>query len=174
MNVVPKKSIRRKVAKRVVIALVVTVVVLSTVNLIYMSRHIRDEQEKELELATNLCVEEIDGWVNEMCVIAEDISYALGGLQTVDEKTVKKILNQVAANHTELFFVYVGTESGDINMARGVQLPVGYDPRDRDWYKMAKASGHTVITNPYLSASRGDTILITVATIFSSVSTKKP
>ena len=39
----------------------------------------------------------------------------------------------------------------------------GYDPRKRDWYKLAMQNkGKTVVTEPYPSASTGQTV-ITVA-----------
>ena len=163
MEKVSKKSIRRKVARRVVVALLVTVIVLSVVNLIYMSRRVVQEQQQELKLATELCGEEIDSWTLEMETIAEGISNSLGALETLDEKNIRSILDQIAWVHGELYFVYVGTEEGDMYMARGVSFPENVDVRQRDWYKQAKAAGHTIVTDPYVSASRSDVVLATVA-----------
>ena len=164
METVAKKSIRRKVAKRVVVAMIITIIALSTVNLIYMSRRIVNEQKTELELATMLVASQIDGWSREMGEVTCNVADTLEGLNTIDERTVKRVLNQIADTHKEFCFVYVATEEGNMYMGRGVSYATGVDPRERDWYKKAKAAGHTVVIDPYISASRPDVMLATVAT----------
>jgi len=163
MNINPKNLIRRKVAKRVVITLIITTVALSVVNLIYMSRRIVNEQKIELELATELCSDQIESWTSRLEGISGGIADTVAALGTLDETTIKAILNQSATSNTDLFYIYVGTEEGEMYMARGVTQDEGYDPRKRDWYKLAKAAGHPVVVDPYLSASSPDTMLITVA-----------
>ena len=163
MEKVSKKSIRRKVAKRVVVALLVTVIFLSVVNLIYMSRRVVQEQQQELKLVTELCGSKIDSWILEMETISGGIADSLVALGTLDEKEIRSILDQTAWVHGNLYFVYVGTEEGDMYMARGVSYPENVDIRQRDWYKQAKAAGHTIVTDPYVSASRPDVVLATVA-----------
>lgn len=158
-----KRTIRCKVTDRVVIALLVTIIALSVVNLIYMSRRVVQEQQQELKLATELCASEIDGWTVEMETIACGVADSIAALNTLDETEVKKILNQVAWVHGDLFFVYVATEDGDMYMARGVEYPENVDVRERSWYKQVKGAGHTIVTNPYVSASRPDVVLATAA-----------
>ena len=164
MGKTSKKSIRGKVTRRVVVALLVTVIALSLVNLIYMSKQIVQEQNQELKLATLECASEIDSWLLEMKTVSVGIANSLGALESLNEKDIKAIINQTAWVYGDLYFVYVGTEEGNMYMARGVQFPAGMDVRQRDWYKQAKAAGHTVITDPYVSASRSDVVLITIAT----------
>ena len=56
-------------------------------------------------------------------------------------------------------------------MARGVQFAEGVDARQRGWYVKAKAAGHTIVTDPYISASRKEVMLATAASpIFSASS----
>ncbi len=164
MSINPRKSIRRKVTKRVIVAVIIMGVVLSVVNMVYMYQRIMDEQRQEIELVTNLCAEQIDSWLTQKTVLTNNIADTLVGLKTLDETTVKSILNQVAYTNGELYYVYLGTEEGDIYMARGVQFATGMDPRERPWYTQAKAAGHTIITDPYQSATNKDIILATAAT----------
>ncbi len=42
------------------------------------------------------------------------------------------------------------------------EIPPGYDPRQRPWYKEAAATDGPILTEPYISASRG-TFIITAA-----------
>lgn len=164
MSTVAKKSIIRKVVRRVVLVVCITVLALSSANLIYMTNQLSSEVETELELVSMLSAEKLDGWCLELEGITLDIADTITGLQTLDETTIKHILNQYASHHENLFFLYVATEDGDMYMARGVQFAAGVDVRQRGWYKQAKAAGHTIITDPYMSATRADVMLATVAT----------
>ena len=49
-------------------------------------------------------------------------------------------------------------------MARGVDFAPGVDPRTRGWYQTAAKYGHTVVIDPYASATRPDVMMVTVAT----------
>lgn len=163
MSRASKNTVRSKVARRVVVAILITVLAISTVNLIYMSRQIMKEQHIELGIATDLCASNIVGWLGEMEGICEGIANSLEALDTMDEETTRSLIDQVARNHSELFFVYVATEEGDMYMSRGAQFVKNMDVRERVWYKTAKSTGHTIVTDPYTSATRPDTMLITVA-----------
>ncbi len=164
MSRVGKNTVRSRVARRVVIALLITVCAITTVNLIYMSRQIMKEQHIELGIATDLCASNIAGWIGDMEGLSEGIANSLEALETMDEETIRALVDQIAKNHSELFFVYVGTEEGDMYMSRGAQFVKNMDVRERVWYKKAKSTGHTIVTDPYISATRPDTMLITVAT----------
>ncbi len=164
MGINENKSIRRKLTRRIVVALVITISALSIVNLLYMARRVTEEQYKELELATKLCSNQIDSWIGDMKSITNDTADSLSALETIDKETVETLINKIAYIHGDLYFVYLGTEEGDIYMARGMKQAAGYDPRKRNWYMQAKAAGHTIVTDPYISAARPDVMLATVAT----------
>lgn len=164
MQKTSKNSIIRKVSRRVGNALLVTVLALSIVNLIYMSTQMKEEIKTELDLVTILSTAKVNDWSNRLTGVTMDIADTLSGLETIDQVTVNKILNKYATHHDDFFFLYVATEEGDMYMARGVQFAAGRDPRERGWYKQAKAAGHTIITNPYMSATRSDVMLATAAT----------
>ncbi|MBQ7147729.1 MAG: methyl-accepting chemotaxis protein [Pseudobutyrivibrio sp.] len=164
MNTTSKNSIIRKVVGRVIKALLVTVLALSVVNLIFMSRQLMKEVKTEVELVTVVSADKVDGWTSGLECITQDIADSLTGIESIDETTVKHILNEYAKHHDELYFLYVATEEGNMYMARGVQYAAGVDPRERAWYKAVKAAGHTIVTDPYMSATRKDVMLVTAAT----------
>ncbi|WP_044559967.1 methyl-accepting chemotaxis protein [Azospirillum sp. B4] len=59
--------------------------------------------------------------------------------------------------------VYLGDTAGVFTMFPAMDLPPGYDPRQRGWYKAADAAHQTIMTQPYVSASGGNLVL-TIAT----------
>jgi len=60
-------------------------------------------------------------------------------------------------------FSYFGAADGGFAIHPKTNLPDGYDPRKRPWYKDASAAGATTVTDPYRSAST-QKIVMTLAT----------
>ncbi len=58
---------------------------------------------------------------------------------------------------------YFGGQDGSMQSVPAGNRAADYDPRARGWYKAATASGQTIVTEPYLSASAGK-LVITLAT----------
>ncbi|SDB29386.1 methyl-accepting chemotaxis protein [Pseudobutyrivibrio sp. YE44] len=159
-----RNSIICKVTDRVIIALLVTILALSSVNLVYMSRQIMKEQMTELDLVALMSAAKINAWKDDLGEITQGMADALSVQQSLDEASIRPLVDKVATRRPDLFFAYVGTEEGYMYMGRGAKFSAGMDVRERTWYKMAKAAGHTIITDPYVSASRPDVMLATVAT----------
>src|SRR5690606_23958987 len=58
---------------------------------------------------------------------------------------------------------YIGDQSGVFTSWPKSDLPEGYDPRQRPWYKNAVEAKASVLTEPYADASSND-LIITAAT----------
>ncbi len=157
-------SVKRKVSKHVVILMIGTIVFLTVINLAYMTQRIVAEQQVELDLATRLTAQQVDDWAQDMMTVTEDMAGSLTALGALDEVTVRGVIDRVALNHPEYYYVYFSDKLGNITMARGVSFAEGVDPRTRPWYKMAEAKGHSVVLDPYISASSPDVMMATVAT----------
>jgi methyl-accepting chemotaxis protein len=70
------------------------------------------------------------------------------------------------ALHPEIVSIFVGSENGDMLQAPQKKFDPGYDPRKRPWYTFATENqGKTVITEPYVSASSGKTLVTVVRTV---------
>lgn len=158
-----RNTVRGKIAKRVVRSLILTIVALSVVNLIYMSRHVLDAQEEEILIQTELCAEKINNWILNMSETVETVAAVEAHTGIFDEKTSKDIMDQLVNDNSELILAYVGTEDRQMAMSGGKKFPAGVDVRERVWYKAAKETGDTVVINPYVSATRTTLMLMTVA-----------
>ncbi len=159
-----RDSIRFKIAKRVCLGLVLTIAALSAVNLIYMSRRVMDEQADEVQLDAQLAAAEIANWQCRLANISETLAETIEAQGELDEEYIYNNIDAVADAQEDLYFVYVATEEGNMYMARGVIYNPTVDVRERDWYKEVKSNGVTTVIDPYVSATRVDIILATVAT----------
>lgn len=85
---------------------------------------------------------------------------------TEDTRTYElamNILKDVNESDNDIMNTYFGSANGDMYIYPKQQLPDGYDPRKRPWYKAAiEEKGKVVWTDPYIDASSGD-VVITVA-----------
>ena len=164
MSNTKRTTIRKRITRHVVIAILVTISFMTVVNLIYLSRRIIEQQETKLELATTMTSNVIDNWIDDMSTVTEDMASTLTALGNLDKVTVRAVVDRVALNHPEYFYVYFSDKLGNMTMARGVNFAEGVDPRERVWYKAAEKAGHTVVLDPYASATRPDVMMVTVAT----------
>ncbi|SFH92698.1 methyl-accepting chemotaxis protein [Pseudobutyrivibrio sp. OR37] len=164
MKKTKRTTVKSRITRHVVVAIIITISFMTIVNLIYLSRRIIEQQEMKLELATQVSANEVDAWIRGMATVTEDMASTLTALGDLDQTTVRAVVDRVALNHPELYFVYFSDKLGNMTMARGVNFAQGVDPRERVWYKKAAAAGHTVVIDPYSSATRPDVMMVTVAT----------
>ncbi|MBQ8490553.1 MAG: methyl-accepting chemotaxis protein [Pseudobutyrivibrio sp.] len=164
MEKTKRTTIKSRITRHVVIAIIITVGFMTVVNLVYLSRRIIEQQEMKLELATQMSANKVENWVNDMATVTEDMASTLTANGDLSKDTVRAVVDRVALNHPEFYFVYFSDKLGNMTMARGVDFAQGVDPRERGWYKKAEAAGHTVVLDPYASATRPDVMMVTVAT----------
>lgn len=85
-------------------------------------------------------------------------SYQADQLQNVQNK-----LEEYNKLHPEMEAIYTGSSNGQFIQSPVLQMPEGYNPTERDWYKEAvKKSGEVIITAPYKSKTTGN-IVVTIA-----------
>jgi methyl-accepting chemotaxis protein len=74
-----------------------------------------------------------------------------------------KSFEQYASLHPDINNIYLGTELGDYLIIPKLEMPEGYDARERPWYKAAvENNGKVTVTEPYPDSVTGE-MLITVA-----------
>ncbi len=80
-----------------------------------------------------------------------------------EEEWMKKLFDKVIKSYPNVLFVYVGLADGRMYLVPEEELPEGYDPTSRPWYKDAVAKpGQVIITEPYEDAITGQ-LIITIA-----------
>ena len=117
-----RTTVRARVARHVVLTLLISTIIVTVINLIYMSRRITQGQSNELSITTDLCASKVDTWANQLRGITIDIADTFEARGELKESDVKAVLNQIAETQSDLIFVYLATEDGKMYMARGVHL----------------------------------------------------
>ncbi|WP_285354189.1 methyl-accepting chemotaxis protein [Pseudomonas sp. lyk4-R2A-10] len=126
-------------------------------------------------LQRNAIREDLDNYLNEMGeVTADNIQTWLSGRILLIENAAQNIainpepaavaslLEQKALTST-FMASYLGDATGHFTIRPDAKMPDGFDPRVRPWYKGAESSSTSTLTEPYIDAATGQTI-ISIAT----------
>ena len=71
------------------------------------------------------------------------------------DNTLRKYFKTTIKDYPFFSSLYIGTTSGKFFIYPKQELPTGYDPRVRPWYKSAMNADGPVVTEPYKDASTG-------------------
>ncbi len=95
--------------------------------------------------------------------ITETTSIPQKGLPDPTKKALR-VLEKTKNSSPFFLEAFLGSEKGGY-LDTELEMPGGYDPRKRDWYQMAFASGEASVTPAYLSTT-GDAVVSIVKPIF--------
>jgi methyl-accepting chemotaxis protein len=115
--------------------------------------------DTEIRLTGLSAVDGIQKWLAGREALLQGLAENFAALPPAD---IKPLIARPALMST-FAEIYLGEANGAMTLATGGKLPDGYDPRSRDWYKTAASVGHLVLTAPYVSASSGNAVVMTIA-----------
>ena len=161
------KSITNKIALMLIVALCISFVAMSAAS--YYTA-----QNKTTELVTQTqrqilkdVKNAMDTFFNNNLHIVNSMSSILSKLDE-NRNGIDAILAQAKSmSNKEVGLVYAGYNDGAMYRSNGKnETPKdGYDPRARDWYKLAKEKNGITFTDPYVSASLKQMVISFVAPI---------
>ena len=161
------KSITNKIALMLIVALCISFVAMSAAS--YYTA-----QNKTTELVTQTqrqilkdVKNAMDTFFNNNLHIVNSMSSILSKLNE-NHNGIDAILAQAKSmSNKEVGLVYAGYNDGAMYRSNGKnETPKdGYDPRARDWYKLAKEKNNITFTDPYVSASLKQMVISFVAPI---------
>ncbi|MGC9797340.1 cache domain-containing protein [Fervidobacterium riparium] len=106
----------------------------------------------------------VDGHVKLIELLSKDAN-VLGVYKNdyQEEEWMKKLFNSVTTSYPDVMYVYVGLKDKRMYLVPETELPEGFDPTSRPWYRDAVTKpGQVVITEPYADASSGK-FIVTIA-----------
>ena len=155
---------RLKFSHKILLAaslVVITTFALFTLYNDYLQRNaIRDNLENYLDEMGEITAHNIQNWLSGRLVLLEGTAQTIA--RDSSGRAVEALLRQPSLSST-FAFTYLGRADGEFLVHPRFELPDGYDPRQRPWYKDAQAAGRTTLTEPYLDAATQE-LVITAAT----------
>ncbi|MDD2159628.1 methyl-accepting chemotaxis protein [Pseudomonas sp. MIL19] len=126
----------------------------------YMQRNaIRENLENYLRDMGNVSAGNIQHWLNGRVLLLDSLG------ETVEDSGDAVALSNSLQHRSiasSFLYAYLGEADGTYTQYPASDLPAGYDPRQRPWYKMAQAGSGVGLTAPYLAADPRDGLLITI------------
>ena len=126
----------------------------------YMQRNaIRENLENYLRDMGNVSAGNIQHWLNGRVLLLDSLG------ETVEDSGDAAALSKSLQHRSiasSFLYAYLGETDGTYTQYPASDLPAGYDPRQRPWYKMAQAGSGVGLTAPYLAADPRDGLLITI------------
>ena len=120
---------------------------------------IRDDLESYLKDMGTTTASNIQSWLSGRILLVESVAQSIATDNS--QERLEKLLEQPVLGST-FMYTYLGAEDGKMTMRPEDELPDGYDPRTRPWYKDAIQAGSTTLTEPYVDASTKQ-LIITIA-----------
>ncbi len=161
------KSITNKIALMLIVALCISFVAMSAAS--YYTA-----QNKTTELVTQAQRQILKDVKNAMDIFFNNNLHIVDSMSSILSKLdenrngIDAILAQgKSMSNKEVGLVYAGYNDGAMYRSNGKnETPKdGYDPRARDWYKLAKEKNGITFTDPYVSASLKQMVISFVAPI---------
>ena len=159
-------SFRRKLILIIVIQtlLVVAIIVLASTFstlAILKSNLERNSNDviNEIERGINNTLDDLEGVASYFANQDDVMSLATQGER---EREVLNAFEKFSEAYPNIFNIYMATPAKDMYLYPPTQLPEGYDPTERDWYKGAVSSGEVSISDPYVDAGT-ETVVFTVS-----------
>ncbi len=134
-----------------VILIVVVSIILTTVGIVIVAggKLIRNQTEA-LQLNADKYAEEINTWVENEKMLAEGAANSIEASGNTEAAAVQLVMDTYSEGREELLNLYCGTkDSLFFQSNRDAEIPDGYDPVQRGWYKQAAEMKATIVTDPY-------------------------
>lgn len=158
------RSFKSKFIMVFVLLAIVPTIVLGTITYIRSAYIIEAEMKKAVRQTIN---QADDNFGNFFEKIGASISMAgtsqnvleAGISQEALDRMMSEFVNYIR-NYPDVQYIYLGLEDGRMFVYPDLELPDGYDPRERGWYKSAlENNGQLFWTEPYVDAFTGEYVI---------------
>lgn len=145
-------SFRTRLLVCVISLLLLGLIIVGGASFLILKQEVTEASRAELNNTLRTASVMSKEWIDAKTHIVETMAHELPEDQSqwVSNLTLAKQLGG-------FFYMYMGTADGQHIQAKpAVDLPDGYDPRTRPWYKAAMDKGALTVTLPYVDVATGD------------------
>jgi methyl-accepting chemotaxis protein len=123
----------------------------------YLQRNaIRENLDNYLNEMGDVTANNIQTWLTGRILLIENLAQNIA--INPEQANVATLLEQKALTST-FMASYLGDATGHFTIRPDAKMPDGFDPRVRPWYKGAQNSSTPTLTEPYVDAATGQTII---------------
>lgn len=148
-------SIRAKLVLASAVTVAVAMAVLTAANLYSARQTIGDLISSQTDTLMATSARQLESWAHSGIQNLEALE------PVAQQDNIRSYLKQAKASGG-YSLVYVGTSQGKLLLSRHVDLPDGFDPRERSWYADAAKAQKPQLTAPYSDAA-SDGLVLTIA-----------
>ncbi|MCI8306571.1 MAG: methyl-accepting chemotaxis protein [Lachnospiraceae bacterium] len=145
-----RRTIKGKLTISVIFIVVVSII-LTTVGIVFVAggRLIRNQTDA-LQLNADKYAEEINTWIENEKMLAEGAANSIEASGNTDGMAIQRVMDTYSEGRGELLNLYCGTKNSLFFQSnKDAEIPDGYDPVQRGWYKQAAEKKATIVTDPY-------------------------
>lgn len=135
----------------------------SLIGYLYAGQQVSKNIESEMTNVVSAEVNQMDGWVMSKARTAEAVGWAIS--KGLSDQEITTALLSGYKEDKEISALYVGLENGSFLTGSGQKVQANFDPRQRDWYKMAKEQNSLAFTDVYINATTGQSVVSAAAPI---------
>ncbi len=117
---------------------------------------IREDLDNYLTEMGDVTASNIQTWLTGRILLIDNLAQNIA--LNPERSTVDSLLEQKALTST-FMASYLGDATGSFTIRPDAKMPAGFDPRVRPWYKGAESSNTATLTEPYVDAATGQTII---------------
>ncbi len=148
-------KLKQRIILSNLIAFNIVVIISMSVYFFYTAKIVKNHINNQNQLKTSLIASRIDEWLSQEILIVDQAVNAIQHFNITDyQKATDFLVNLTDKRPTNEFALFY--ENGIFANNQVWTPPPDYNARTRPWYKAAKSSDFTVVTNPYLSLSSKD------------------
>lgn len=154
-------NIKTKLISTFALILIVPALSIGTISYITAKNAVEHEVKAGIGENLDLLNKTIDNTIRPKVHDVEQLSETITS-HSYDEKILqlRASFDQYIRLHPEAQAIYVGTNEGLFIQEPDFDMPDGYDPRIKDWYKTAmEKKGEVILSDPYISSGTGDMVI---------------
>ncbi len=165
-----KRGIRFKLMGMFVLLIGLPLAIMGAMLYIRSYNNLEAELENSSKAALSITQDSIGNYLREYRFMAEYAANDPDVQQMLADPTAKDrvltLLNRMVTSEKAVMALYLGDVTGAMAIQPDQDLPDGYDPRVRPWYKDAEAKGELIFTAPYVDAFSGKLVISPAIPVF--------
>lgn len=159
------KGFRSKFIAVFVLLAVIPTIVVGSITYIRSAEIIEDEMNKSIEKTLNQVNSNFGSFFDKigpsvsLLGINKSVTGAASSPEALNEMMTVDFVDYIK-NYPDVQYIYLGLEDKSMNVYPAMELPAGYDPTGRGWYKSAVGNnGALYWTEPYLDAFTNEFVI---------------